>query len=397
MLRGVAVLAVVLAHLPFAPEHGAQSLPLAQRLTFVGMEFGGLGVDLFIVISGFCIHLPTARSRNLTRVDFWPFWKRRQIRLYPPYIAVVGLSLAGLYFVHRHGAGGILGAAPEVATASGLALTVMSLVFLFQNFTDAGSAIGNGPLWTLGLEEQLYALYFLLLRLRRSLDWNRVLKIVAGVAIGTGVVARAATLLNVPGAILIARLPTAYWLHWVLGAFCVEALLTRRTLPSWCGSPLVAIGCFVAGAALVLPHWLHQSAPEVGDLFPEEPFRSLSLIFSRPLFAFAGFALVNRATAAEVDESVQAPAALRLLRWIGTWSYSLYLVHQPAFGLVKVIAVRLRLPVAATYGLRFGVALIASYAFHRVIERYFHAKARASAAPNAASRQEESSQARKAA
>src|SRR5262245_16646268 len=57
-------------------------------------SFVYIGVFLFFVISGFCIHLQWARAQasgaNST-IQFGAFWKRRIRRLYPPYIIALVL------------------------------------------------------------------------------------------------------------------------------------------------------------------------------------------------------------------------------------------------------------------------------------------------------------------
>src|SRR5688500_10141550 len=96
-LRGAAALGVVFYH---AVEQG-KSIPdiILQypiRVVQFAISFGYIGVFLFFVISGFCIHLQWARSKTAgTEPDirFGPFWKRRIRRLYPPYIITLLLFL----------------------------------------------------------------------------------------------------------------------------------------------------------------------------------------------------------------------------------------------------------------------------------------------------------------
>ena len=61
VLRALAALAVLLHHVSF----GADDLPgPARTLLSVPVKLGRLGVPLFLVLSGFCIHLSAARGLN---------------------------------------------------------------------------------------------------------------------------------------------------------------------------------------------------------------------------------------------------------------------------------------------------------------------------------------------
>src|SRR5688572_11480111 len=97
-LRGIAALGVVLYH---AIEQGKHVVPnnlfeYPVRLIQFLSSFGYIGVFLFFVISGFCIHLQWARARASglePDIRFGPFWKRRLRRLYPPYIIALACYL----------------------------------------------------------------------------------------------------------------------------------------------------------------------------------------------------------------------------------------------------------------------------------------------------------------
>ena len=82
----------------------------------------------------------------------------------PSYLAAILLSLTGLFLYH-----GVIRHQLSMPQAFGysnrnlFATDLGSLAFQLQNITGAGRRIGNSPLWTLALEEQLYLLYFPLL------------------------------------------------------------------------------------------------------------------------------------------------------------------------------------------------------------------------------------------
>src|SRR5262245_49543847 len=95
-LRGIAAMGVVLYH-AFDPKLIPNNLlRYPVQLLQLGSSFGYIGVFLFFVISGFCIHLQWARTRAAEEsrpIKFGAFWKRRIRRLYPPYIIALALFL----------------------------------------------------------------------------------------------------------------------------------------------------------------------------------------------------------------------------------------------------------------------------------------------------------------
>lgn len=135
-------------------------------------SLGYVGVFLFFVISGFCIHLQWAKSRvagKPSSIRFGPFWKRRIRRLYPPYLIALALFLA------------------MAALSVGLDVThffvydvVMHLLML-HNLDPRTCYSINGVFWTLAIEEQLYLAYFLLLYLRTRWGWIPTL-VICGLA-----------------------------------------------------------------------------------------------------------------------------------------------------------------------------------------------------------------------
>ena len=172
VLRGIAALAVVGIHVPHY-AHGGWRLNPFFWPAFL-LDYGYLGVPLFVVISGFCIHrraaFATART-GIAKFSWIQFWKRRFWRLYPPYLAAIVFSLACALLLHDKF---------HVLTSSiGWDLITHSL--LIHNLTDEYStSLGNGAFWSLGMEEQLYALYFVLFLLMvRCSRWRALWFVVA--------------------------------------------------------------------------------------------------------------------------------------------------------------------------------------------------------------------------
>ncbi len=164
------MLAVVACHLPFSDGSGHSAVAgdglLAVLRELVG--FGGYGVNLFFVISGFCIHMTWARAPEAP-VRFLPFWRRRLHRLYPPYFVALVLSIAGLFVLNRlRGASdGSFAGQFGYDSLRQFWVDLVALLTLSQNLNGASLRMGNGPFWSLAVEEQLYIMYFALLWMRR--------------------------------------------------------------------------------------------------------------------------------------------------------------------------------------------------------------------------------------
>ncbi|MCC7384166.1 MAG: acyltransferase [Deltaproteobacteria bacterium] len=368
VLRGIAVLAVVVRHLPFStlltPGLGDGRTGVLPEWVTSFTHYGEYGVHLFLVISGFCIHLRWARRGSLDEgIDFLPFWRRRLLRLYPPYfIALLG-SLAAVFVGYGLLAGGLargLPAAFGYQDVASLLLDLGLLVLLLQNLTNASQRVGNGPFWSLALEEQLYMLYFPLLWLRRRVGWSLALGTAAAVSAvwrSWGVAAW-----EHPPAFWYVVGP-AHWFEWALGALAVEAHLGRVTLPSWARS-WWAFALLLGGAVMTdLPELLHYQLP-------------MGIVGRDPLFGAAFFVLVNRVCEAEREQRLATGRLVEYLGRVGIWSYSIYLTHNPLMVATKQVLMRLGAPVGMILVGRIVVAILAGYLFHRLVEQQFISAAR---------------------
>src|SRR5262249_41458413 len=83
LLRALAVLAVVLYH--YTAEHPLNYMRYAAAPWPV--TYGFMGVELFFIISGYCITMTAGHCRGLAL-----FWARRLSRLWPAYIAAIAIT-----------------------------------------------------------------------------------------------------------------------------------------------------------------------------------------------------------------------------------------------------------------------------------------------------------------
>lgn len=358
VLRGVAVLLVMLSHLPFSMiVTGSEPDSVYPAAPFEDItEFGRYGVHLFLIISGFSIHMRWARKADVTRsIDWLGFWKRRLRRLYPPYLVVLVLSLTGLAVVVR--LSGVAGAAPAPGGWLGydengqLLVDLILLLLLMQNLNGASIRVGNNPFWSLALEEQLYILYIPLLHLRRRYGWTSALIITAVVTIAWRLL----------GAILFEEPPgfwflfgLAFWLPWSLGAMCAEYYNRHIIIPPWTFSTGVIVLTVAGGVLLNYPQWVS---------FPPRAFTWAADL----LVSLAFFGLIVQAVSFERKGGFKSKVWKPLAN-VGLWSYGIYLVHNPVFIASKRLALFLDMPLLGVLLFRFSAGLVAGYVFFRFIE-----------------------------
>ncbi len=348
-LRGAAALAVVLHHVFF--DYVLKS-PFGVLAPLFWL--GSTGVWLFIVISGFCIHLRFAKTLASGRPEspaFIPFWKRRLRRLYPAYFAALLL-----YVVLRSLEG-------SVALDRAFAYDFTLHALLIHNL-DPGTVFGFcGVFWTLALEEHLYLAYFLLLAMRKRWGWATTLLLCLGARAG-GLMVHWAVKNYWGWESAFQSLFVAQWFVWALGALSVEAYFGVVTLPRWCSSRWFAI-CLLGLTAFVI-------TVERGNQLPI-PVSRIWWAVRDPVMGLGFFVLIN-SLLLRSEAAARVPASPpRALAALGVFSYSLYLVHQAIQLHLFPMALRALGTPPQAWMAPFVVALCILFAraFFQVFERPF--------------------------
>lgn len=82
-IRGLAAVLVMLLHIPYSGIFGIESKPIIIRK-------GGLGVELFFILSGFILmHVYATKFSSLSTAPIVNFYKSRVLRIYPLHLAVL--------------------------------------------------------------------------------------------------------------------------------------------------------------------------------------------------------------------------------------------------------------------------------------------------------------------
>jgi peptidoglycan/LPS O-acetylase OafA/YrhL len=345
VLRAIAVLGVLFHHL-----QGSLFTDVVQSLEKIhAWAQPWWGVDLFFAISGFVIarSLIPALQGCTTRQEYWQqtrnFWLRRVFRLLPSAWLWLALMLLACVFLNRSGAFGTLSANLQATLAGVLQYANFRFADSFFRYEYGSSFV----YWSLSLEEQFYLLFPLLIMLcRKHLVWA-LLALVA-VQIFT---------LRTP--LLMVVRTDALALGVLLAMWSAQPSY-QRWRPNFLARPWVGISALMLIGALL--------SFMATDRFTFAWYRIGSIaVLSAILVWIASY---NR------NYLMPAGAMQRLLGWIGSRSYGIYLIHIPAYQLVRELIFRLQsagLPSPAghpvlTLLIAFGLIVLLSELNYRWVE-----------------------------
>ena len=256
---------------------------------------GYIGVDVFFVISGFLISGMITRSADAGEFSFWSFYAKRIARLYPALLCTVALTIA---------VGVFLLPAPNLAalgsTAAGAVTSTANIVFYLQSgYFDADGA--TKPLlhtWSLSVEEQFYLVWPAAL-VAWSV-WTKSSRLILIVALGGTSLAMS---------ILHAGSPASFFMMpFRIFEFAVGAMVIWLPRP---GRALASTAQTVGLVTIIACAFLFDE----NTVFPGSMALLPALATSAIIYGGAGFLGPALGWAPMV--------------WLGSISYSLYLVHWP--------------------------------------------------------------------
>jgi len=346
-IRGLAAL-YVLAHHAWLTIYFDGRRPDHVHAFWEGwLDYGHFAVDVFIVLSGFCLMIPVAKRGNVLEEGTSSFFKKRIRRILPPYYAALVLSIALATTVLSHKMGTVWDYSLPVTP-----MGILAHLLLLQNIHRSLEI--NSVFWSIAVECQIYLLFPLLVR-----GWSTIgIKRTAGLAIAVGIV------------VAVILQPTRF------------AGLTAHYLSLFTFGMIGATICFSSNSTAVRYRastlWLGISAG----------FCALVLLCTQIPLATTKYQigmdiLVGLCAVTFIIGLTHSRQSWihRCLNWapfvyIGTFSYSLYLVHLPILQLLwQYVLVpahpkaQLDLFLLILGGLTLGVAF--SWLFHIVFERPF--------------------------
>lgn len=328
-LRAVAVLAVILHHV--SRQTGV--IGAAART----LNEGAHGVDLFFVLSGFCLAFPTLAKvlRNGTAAfDLADFGAKRLVRILPPFYIATAVMLIVYTLPHL-----LLREAITVPIPS-FGQVVASLLFL-----DERVPLINGSFWTLMVEFRWYFAFPLLLAL-----WVRAPRAFLATGVASLVLyhftrARGVDLGTLPG--------------FMLGIVAADLQLGGAATRGW-GEHVKrwALPAAVACGALGVAFEGQARIPGLDGndvVFPYQP-----TILGWQLAVF--FLVVAAGNLSPLRRLLGAKALVAT----GIASYGIYLIHEPAIEFVTS-----RVQGLTAFGAAVVAALAGGFVFWAAAERPF--------------------------
>jgi peptidoglycan/LPS O-acetylase OafA/YrhL len=327
------------------------------RLLARMLNFGAYAVPIFIVLSGFCLMIPLARHNNPT----FPggvanYLRRRAWRILPSYYAALFLSL------------GLIALMPILQMPLGTAWdtkvpvtpgAIISHLLLLHNFNPDWLFKIDGPMWSIAIEWQIYFFFpFLLLPLLRRT--NIAVTLIAAMALGF-----------LPHFVLPTSINLDSTHPWFLGLFTMgmsgaviafsdnPRLVAYRTRVPWLP---IGASCLIVTLAMMM---LQNSWVDYHNYI----FESLIGVAVMSWLIRYGVTIRNGGPRLLLQRLLEAPAIVKL----GTFSYSIYLIHSPIQAIINLETLNLNMSTDARLALQLfvatPVAFVCAYFFYLLVER----------------------------
>lgn len=317
-LRALAVVSVVIHH---ASLHSPACSALLKTFPCRALLEGAHGVDLFFVLSGFCLAHPTLRKLRedgIAAFDAASYAAKRLARIVPPYYAAIVLFCIFSAALH------------EPVALADVAKQVL--------FFDWQTHFLNGSFWSLIVEFRWYFVFPLAL-----FAYVRFPKLTVAAAIAAPVLYNATRLHAVDVGTLM---------PFVLGIVAADIAIRRHALTRF--APQFAMLALLAG--LLAEPYVTETSPYGYDL----PIFFAQINPGWQVAAF--FAVVWAGT----SPLLQRALGMKPLVATGIASYSIYLVHEP---LIAFVEARVAVPPFAAGAIAAAAAVAFGFAFWAVAER----------------------------
>jgi peptidoglycan/LPS O-acetylase OafA/YrhL len=346
IVRGLAALSVLLTHLgnPLAENSFGYQLLDFYHVFFQNVIScnGGLhpGVVVFIVLSGYCVHMPLSRSSG--KSPNWAFYsKRRFYRIYPIMMAAMLIGLISILVTNGH----------TTHILKNFAVNFL----LIPGFLPLDAPLGNPILITVVVECLLYIIYPFGYYAVKRYSWRVVL-----------IACFLVQALNISWLLFtntdpnwVERNVFSFLLYWWIGAFFINLFANIKSKKSF--NYKTAFTGYVM--YLITSHVLI--------------FKGAHYINSLGLAILTGYVLCvlhKKENASQIDASRPYKRMfIDIFANLGEKSYSLYAVHLPIIAFTSYVLKKINLS-GGVYLYIYSVIAVAIFVaiFYYSIERPFH-------------------------
>lgn len=317
------------------------------KYTYAFFKQGHYAVDIFIVISGYCLMLPLTRGNNYTLKP--DFLLKRAKRIYLPYLLAMVLALVLINTLIGYKTSNYWDLSLPVTTKA----IVLHLFLLHDIFKDTVYRI-NYPFWSISVECRIYVLFPLLL-----LVWRRFG--ILPTLLSSIVIAIIFWVISLSGGNNIALDSSGVNPYIIL--FCLGMIAAEFTFnPARNITPIqTAAAAMISIAITAAGLWLkkHHNSYLVEELID----LGIGSVFFAALLYIRNHSWLQKAL------------SVKPLAFLGTFAYSIYLLHGMFIQLIWKYLLPAGLgPREQFYGSIFigvPVILTAAYLFYLTCERPF--------------------------
>lgn len=335
-IRAIACLIVIVFHID--QFFSLFDLP---KLGYHTSGMAGYGVTLFFVLSGYLItFLMLAEKKMFGQVELIKFYKRRILRIWPIYYLAILFTIILIYF-------NIIPAISNVISSIALYSLLLS---------NVGYAFGYGiisitPLWSVGVEEQFYAFWPVLLNKTKNIFITLIAVILIYLLIKIG-------LRIFENGVWYSLITNSAFDSMAIGGMASALVFYRSKLLSYLYHPVVQVFSWLFLAVSIFYKPMH-----ITSLFDSEIH---SIIYA--------IIIMNVST----NDSTIINLENKLLNFIGKISYGMYVYHmiiivllsyffKAYIKLIDLIVLRYLLVYVLVIGLAIGI----SYLSFTYLESFF--------------------------
>lgn len=348
-LRAVAALFVVFHHALLQVDPGSKTLGAWRVGGFVSiLTYGRFAVDLFIVLSGFCLMLPVTSRDGKMRYSAAEFFRRRAWRILPPYYLAMLFSLTWIWLAIGKKTGTHWDNSLPVSAKS-----ILSHLVLLHDAVGESSTI-NHVFWSVAVEWRIYFLFPLLVWL-----WRRFGPHISVAA----VVISSFILMRLCENFIHATLTINYLGLFAMGMWSASISHSAprshqriKKLPWGMITAVLGVAAALGVYHIPLPTKVERQA---GDDY----------------LAGLAFAALLMLVSMNATHPLRQLLSCKPLVWIGAFAYSIYLIHAPLLQVLwqamPALQSQPRLMLAALSLVGVPMIVGISYLFFLICERPF--------------------------